>query len=283
MKVISLINMKGGVGKTTLTINIAHFLSERNDKKILIIDIDPQFNATQCLFSGEEYVKYIKEKKDTIVSLFDDSIRTTVSSVEGIKEEQPRLLSDIKPFEVSDELHILPGNLELFKLSMSSGSGRENRLKQYIRQINASQSYDYVLIDTPPTPSVWMTSALIASDYYLIPVKPDPMSFVGIDLLENIISSKRDAYDLTIKCIGLIFTMVEREDSVVYRQALASVKGNKWRNYYYKKYIPKRTDIAKYQLNKQFILDTNDKFTKLCLSGVVTELETRIENEAIKK
>lgn len=275
--------MKGGVGKTTLTINIAHFLSERNDKKTLIIDIDPQFNATQCLFSGEEYVDYIKEKKDTIVSLFDDSIRTTVSSVEGIKEEQPRLLADIKPFKVSDNLHILPGNLELFKLSMSSGSGRENRLKQYLKRINKKENYDYVLIDTPPTPSVWMTSALIASDYYLIPVKPDPMSFVGIDLLENIISSKRDAYDLAIKCIGLIFTMVERDDSVVYKQALASVKSNKWKKYYYKKYIPKRADIAKYQLNKQFILDTNDNFAKLSLAGVVTELETRIENENNKK
>lgn len=274
--------MKGGVGKTTLTINIAHFLSKRNGKKVLIIDIDPQFNSTQCLFSGTEYVEHIKNKNDTIVSIFDDSVKTNVSSIEGIKEEEPRLLSDIEPVALNELLHILPGNLELFKLNMSSGSGRENRLKQYLKKINKIENYDYVLIDTPPTPSVWMTSALIASDYYLIPVKPDPMSFVGIDLLENIISTKRDAYDLSIKCIGLVFTMVERDDSIVYRQALKNVKKSpKWKKYYYKKYIPKRADIAKYQLNKQFILDTNDNFAKLSLSGIVNELETRIENENV--
>lgn len=283
MEVISLINMKGGVGKTTLTINIAHFLSERGNKKVLIIDIDPQFNSTQCLFSGEEYVEHIKKDKDTIVSIFDDAVKTNVSSVEGIKEEKARLLSDINPVAINENLHILPGNLELFKLNMASGSGRENRLKQYLKRINKKEKYDYVLIDTPPTPSVWMTSALIASDYYLIPVKPDPMSFVGIDLLENIISSKRDAFDLSIKCIGLVFTMVEREDSIMYRQALKNVKANKWKKYCYKKYIPKRADIAKFQLNKQFILDTNDNFTKLSLAGVVNELEKRIENENIKK
>lgn len=275
--------MKGGVGKTTLTINIAHFLSKRNNNKVLIVDIDPQFNATQCLFSGEEYVEYLKKNNDTIVSIFDDSIRTSVSSVEGIREERPRLLEEIKPFEFDENLHILPGNLDLYKLNMSSGSGRENRLKQYLAKINIEQNYDYVLIDTPPTPSVWMTSALIASDYYLIPVKPDPMSFIGIDLLENIINDKRDAYDLSIKCIGLVFTMVEREDSVVYRQALQSVKNNKWNQYCYGKFIPKRADIAKYQLNKQFILDAADDGTKLSLSGVVTELKKRIQDENIKK
>lgn len=275
--------MKGGVGKTTLTINIAHFLSKRENKKVLIIDIDPQFNSTQCLFSGEEYMEHVKKDKDTIVSIFDDAVKTSVSSVEGIKEEKARILSDINPVAINENLHILPGNLELFKLSMASGSGRENRLKQYLKRINKKEKYDYVFIDTPPTPSVWMTSALIASDYYLIPVKADPMSFVGIDLLENIINSKRDAFDLSIKCIGLVFTMVEREDSIMYQQALKNVKATKWKKYYYKKYIPKRADIAKFQLNKQFILDTNDNFTKLSLAGVVNELEKRIENENIKK
>lgn len=276
--------MKGGVGKTTLTVNIAHFLSERSNKRVLIIDIDPQFNSTQCLFSVDEYVEHVKAKNDTIVSIFDDVVKTNVSTIEGIKEEKARLLADINPVKINDNLHILPGNLELYKLNMASGSGRENRLKQYLKRINKKMNYDYVLIDTPPTPSVWMTSALIASHYYLIPVKPDPMSFVGIDLLETIIISKRDAFDLSIKCIGLIFTMVERDDSIMYRQALKNVKENKkWKKYYYKKYIPKRAEIAKFQLNKQFILDTNDSIAKLALTGVVNELEKRIEDENNKK
>lgn len=60
MKVISFVNMKGGVGKTTLAVNMADFLSYRYAKKVLLIDVDPQFNATQCLLNGDDYVEYIR-------------------------------------------------------------------------------------------------------------------------------------------------------------------------------------------------------------------------------
>lgn len=277
MKTICLINMKGGVGKTTLTINLADFLTKRENDKILLIDIDPQFNTTQCLFSGEEYVKYLEEEKDTIMKIFDDTVKRKVSTVKGITPTELRELKDIKPHKISANLHILPGNLELYKLEMASGSGKENKLKQYLDEINKIEKYDFVLIDTPPTPSVWMTSALIASDYYLIPVKPDPMSFVGIDLLENIIEQKKDAYNLQIICLGLIFTMVEREDSKVYKKALDFVnKDSKWKNLLFAKYIPKRTEIANLQLEKRFILDTGDTSIKTALAGIVKEFKDRL-------
>ena len=269
--------MKGGVGKTTLTINIADFLSRRENQKVLIIDIDPQFNTTQCLFTGEQYVKHLKDEKDTILKIFDDTVKRKISTVKGISPTDQKELKDIKPHIISKYLHILPGNLELFKVEMASGSGKENKLKQYIEEINQIEQYDFVLIDTPPTPSVWMTSALIASNSYLIPVKPDPMSFIGIDLLENIVEQKKDAYNLDIKCIGLVFTMVERDDSIVYRNALQNVnKDPKWKNLLFKKYIPKRTEIAKLQLEKKFILDCDDPVSKSSLSSIVKELKARL-------
>lgn len=267
--------MKGGVGKTTLTINLADFISRRENEKVLIIDIDPQFNSTQSLLSGEQYVKYLDEDKDTILKIFDDSVKRSVSTVSGTKKTTT-VLKDIKPYKISDNLHLLPGNLELYKLEMASGSGKENKLKQYIEEINKIENYDYVLIDTPPTPSVWMTSALIASDYYLIPVKPDPMSFVGIDLLENIVEQKREAYNLSIKCLGLIFTMVEREDSIIYQNALKNVNRDKrWKSLLFNKYIPKRAEIAKLQLEKRFILDSDDDFTKNSLANIIRELKAK--------
>ena len=279
MKVISLINMKGGVGKTTLATNLCDCLSRRNQKKVLLVDIDPQFNSTQCLFSGDEYVEYISKDNDTIINIFDDSIRTATSTVNGATQSDSRELKEIKPYKFKENFYILPGNLELFKINMPSGSGREYRLKKYLREINSIEKFDYVFIDTPPTPSVWMTSALIASNYYLIPVKPDPISFIGIDLLETIIDTKRDDYDLELNCLGLVFTMIEREDSIVYRKALEKVESDKWKNLKFAKYIPKRTDVAKFQLNKQFILDTNDRDLMTSLTGIVSELEKRIEDE----
>ncbi len=278
MKVISLINMKGGVGKTTLSTNICHCLSKRNNKKVLLIDIDPQFNATQCLFTGEEYIQHLKDNKDTIVSVFEEK-RNIARTVEGLSKKQSKELKEISPVQVKNNFYILPGHLELYRIEMAAGSGKENRLKRYIQEIATRIKIDFVIIDTPPTPSIWMTSALIASDYYLIPVKPDPISYTGIDLLKTIIDDKKEDFDLKIKCIGLVFTMVEREDSIVYKSALSKIESEEWKRYKYRKYLPKRTDVAKYQLNKSFILDRDDRSLKTALVGIVDELIERIEKD----
>lgn len=278
MNVISLINMKGGVGKTTLSTNICDALNRRYNKKVLLIDIDPQFNATQCLMSGEEYIEHLKLDKDTIINIFEDKSRSIANTVTGIGEKVPKQLNEISPIEFRHGFHFLPGNLDLYRIEMASGSGREHRLKRYITEIQQIENYDFVIIDTPPTPSVWMTSALLASNYYLIPVKPDPISYTGIDLLKTIIEDKREDLNLTISCIGLILTMVEREDSIVYRKAVEQIESGNWREFKFQKMIPKRTDIAKFQLNKTFILDSDDGFVKASLVGIIDELIYRIEN-----
>lgn len=280
MKVISLINMKGGVGKTTLSTNICHCLSKRYNKKVLLIDIDPQFNATQCLFSGDEYVKHLESGGDTIITVFEEK-RKTASSVDGLSEKKNKELKDIEPV-LSEGFYILPGNLELYRIEMAAGSGKENRLRKYIHEIDAKYNFDFVIIDTPPTPSIWMTSALIASDYYLVPVKPDPISYTGIDLLKTIVDDKKDAFDLKIKCIGLVFTMVERDDSIVYRGALAKIDSSDWKGYKYRKHIPKRTDVAKYQLDKYFMLNVGDSALSSALVDIVEELMTRIDDDGKK-
>lgn len=277
MTVISLINMKGGVGKTTLSTNICDALNRRYNKKVLLIDIDPQFNATQCLISGEEYIEHLKSEKDTIISIFEDKSRSITNTVSGIGEKMSKPLNSILPIEFRPNFDFLPGNLDLYRIEMASGSGREHRLKRYITEIQIIKNYDFVIIDTPPTPSVWMTSALLASNYYLIPVKPDPISYTGIDLLKTIIEDKREDLNLTINCIGLVLTMVEREDSIVFRKALEQIESGNWSKFRYQKYIPKRTDIAKFQLNKSFILDSDDSIAKSSLVGIIDELLNRIE------
>lgn len=277
MRVISFINMKGGVGKTTLSTNFCYNLAVREGKKVLLVDMDPQFNATQCFFSGDDYVKYCQDGNDTVVSLFQEKV-LKVSTVAGTSLSTEKQYKDIKPFKYKDNLYLLPGDLNLYKISMESGGGKEFRLKNYLEEIDSEYHFDYVVIDTPPTPSVWMTSALIASTYYVIPVKPDPLSYTGVDLLRIVIEDKVSNFGLHLRCAGLVMTMVEQQ-TIVYNKALEWVNNDPhWSQYLTSKCILKRTNIPKWQLSNTFINDINDPDLKLGLSGVVNEIIQNIDN-----
>lgn len=228
-KVISFINMKGGVGKTTLTINIGDKLSKRN-KKVLIIDMDPQFNATQSLLlykvkqtstcseelsttnldekivmdeiSSTEYYKRLSEDKKTVLQMFESPNLT-----------KPR---DNICEEIKNNLFLIPGDLQLSKEITGDTSNKVGAVYKFLNDNNILNDYDYVLIDCPPTWSILTHSSLVASDYYVIPSKVDLYSSIGIKLLEEQIHAKiysDSMYQLSnrkLKQLGVIFTLVHR-------------------------------------------------------------------------
>ncbi|BDF69483.1 hypothetical protein CE91St41_04620 [Oscillospiraceae bacterium] len=274
MKIVSLINMKGGVGKTTLAVNLADFISNRYKKKMLVVDVDPQFNATQCIISGDEYMKYIERGGDTVIDVFDSTVKHSTSIVDGSSLQEPRPIDAIIPYKSKRGFDLLPSKLDLFRYEMASGQGKELRLKHYLHSI--SEEYDICIIDSPPTPSAWMASALIASDYYLIPVKPDPISMTGIDLLEGIINEKRDNYGCHCECCGVVFTMVEK-NTLVFRTAQSYFSSSKkWGKYLYTKMLPKRTDIARGQLSNVFIRDIDNSDLRAEFAGLAQEFLSRL-------
>ena len=273
MKVISLINMKGGVGKSTLATNIANHLSDKLGQKILLIDIDPQFNATQCVMDTSKYVAHMKSGGDSICDIFYSS-KIRLSTMTGPLVNTPKELADITPIQLNDNFHIVPGSLGLYKIEMKPGKGIENKLRRFLKI--HENDYDYVIIDTPPTPSVWMSSALIASDYYLIPAKPDPLSITGIDLLDSIINEKRENFDLKIECAGIVFNMVEG-NSNLYEESLRYFNNQKrWRNKIFKSYLSKRTELARNQTRGLFINNLTDEDMKFSLSKITDELLSRV-------
>lgn len=275
MKVISLINMKGGVAKTTLSVNIADYLNRRSKKSVLVIDVDPQFNATQCLMSPSDYVAYISEGKDTIINVFDRNFRPSISFVEGSATRSPKKLEEIEPLTIKPGFKLLPGALDLYKLEMAPGEGREYRIRNYLNTVR--EEYDYVIIDTPPTPSVWMTSALLASDHYLIPVKPDPISMTGIDLLNGIISEKTENFGIKINCCGVVLTVIE-ENTITYKNAISNLdNADRWRGKRFARGLPKRTAVAREQLLQRMILDMDDSHLKSNFASIVNELIERTD------
>lgn len=277
MVVISFVNMKGGVGKTTMAVNVADFLTDRNSKRVLLIDVDPQFNATQCLLKGQDYVTYLKQGGSTIVDIFNYKKNASVSVVEGTSEKISKNYDSIKPYHTERGFDLIPSQLDLFRFEMTPGQGTENRLKNYLNHIKGLDEYDICIIDCPPTPSVWMTSALIASDYYLIPSKPDPISMTGLDLLEGIIKERKENYGCNCQCAGLVLTVVEKNTNV-YREAVAYFsQSSKWKSYLYEPVVLKRTIIAKEQLNGTFILDIDDSELLRSFSGITQEFLRRVE------
>lgn len=270
MAVISVVNMKGGVAKTTLATNLADALVRRQGRKVLLVDLDPQFNATQCLVSPEKYVKSRAAGQPTIVSIFDDA-PMAVSVVEGVKAQVPIALKDIRPWKIKDKFDLLPGDLELYRLEMGGGQGREQRLKRYLEAINATENYDFVIIDTPPTPSHWMMAALLASDGYIVPVKPEPLSRTGIDLLRGVVERFSQNYGHPIECVGVVLTIVET-NTIVYKEAVDFLDKNPvWAGKRFAASLPKRVKLARGQGRQALIFDLDDNDLKRGITGIAKE------------
>ncbi len=205
--VIAFMNMKGGVGKTTLCVNLADCLARHFDKKVLLIDLDPQFNATQYLISQETYMRELYTTELTINKIFMDS-QVKPSLLDGeIKVDKPDT-SNLE-YEISNNLYIVPGDLTLVNLEKNNRSTKEHKLRRYIEQNNLKEKYDYIFIDCPPTQSIYTLAAFFASDYYIMPVKPDFLSTLGINLFRKNIEELNDELPHKLECLGIIFTLVQ--------------------------------------------------------------------------
>jgi chromosome partitioning protein len=214
MQVISFINMKGGVGKTTLAVNVAYGLAHWHGKKVLIIDTDPQFNATQSLVDDDVYLQHINdETKGTLYDIFAPRRPGPVRSVSGTAKNINRQDMSLGActFRIAHNtpsggrLDLIPSNLGLIELEFSQ-RGTERRLKAFIE--TKAQGYDYVIIDCPPTISLFSQAAILASAKYLVPIKPDPLSVIGLPLLERWLENFTSDNGIAVARVGLVFTMV---------------------------------------------------------------------------
>jgi chromosome partitioning protein len=271
-KVITVINMKGGVGKTTLSVNIAYLMCVRH--KVLLVDIDPQFNATQYLVDQEEIIAHFKNKKtvyDIMVPAKGDDI--SLSTKRKSANANPILLDDyiIPVYEFRNgRLDLIPSSLKLINFETNK-RGTENLLKRFIEE--KCSHYDFVIIDCPPTLSLLTLSAYLASQYYLIPIKPDYLSSLGLPLLERGLQEYEETHGHTLELLGIVFTMVNHQANLS-KEIMNSIKASGWEcfrnnsshstmvaqsvkslsNFYYyakfKRYATEFREITKELLNK---------------------------------
>lgn len=220
-KVVSTINLKGGVGKTQMTVALAEFLALLHSKKVLLIDLDPQTNATVSLIDENKWL--VKDQKgETLLQLFKDKLEWTskfdinkviiknVSNVAGGIPNLDLLPSSLGLISIQDSLPLIPAGRFYVTSPVTL-------LKEAISDV--LEEYDFVLIDCPPNLGIITLNGIYISDYYLIPCIPDILSTYGIpqilDRLKNFISETK----IGTTALGIVISMYRAQsrlhDSII--------------------------------------------------------------------
>lgn len=191
-KVIAITNQKGGVGKTTTTVNLGVGLSMYHDKKVLLIDADPQSSLTASLLKGQN----------------PDQLEMTLTTVmEATIEDRP--IDEFSGILHHDEgVDLLPSNIELsgMETGLFNIMSREYVLRNYIDSVR--KNYDYILIDCMPSLGMMTINALVAADSVIIPPQPSFLSTKGLNLLLHSINKIKRGINPSLKIDGILFTMV---------------------------------------------------------------------------
>ncbi|MDB2360177.1 AAA family ATPase [Alphaproteobacteria bacterium] len=215
--IITIANQKGGVGKTTTVVNLATALASI-DKKVLVIDMDPQYNSSMS-FNAYDANK-------SIYKVFSNDVEINNAI-------QPSLIPNLNVISACEDLAAA-------EYELADDDNRNFLLKKYIG--NIKENYDYIFIDTPPTLGLLTISSLTASDEVLIPVQCEFFALEGLSKLIKTIDIVKSNLNPVLKLNGIILTMYDK------RNSLSSLIENEAREYFdtnvYKFNVPRNVTLS---------------------------------------
>ncbi len=292
MDIISFINYKGGVAKTTLAANISAELAYRG-KRVLVVDLDPQTNLTFSFIDLNEWQKLDKEGK-TIKHWYDEFLDADEdASLRDLIIQPDKINRKLTAMRSSGCVHIISSHLELINVDMELatryGGNSErtirssflrlfSRLKKGLDELK--EDYDLVIIDCPPNFNIVTQNAIIASNKYLVPAKADFLSTLGIDQLVRHIEDLKVKYNNYVdkddssrwekidpQLTGVVFTMIN-----VYDEKPIQAQNN---------YIH-QVDRNGYPVFEKFVRNNNTLFASSPEYGVPVVLNEDVEGLYLK-
>ncbi len=211
-RILSFINLKGGVAKTTTTVGTATALAERYHKRVLVIDMDPQTNATVMLI-GDEKWQQLDAAGHTLFTLFEENLFPGKKGTFSLPDTIQKGVGNIKNV---DGLDLLPSSIRmiriqdrLFEIERKTDFGEKawEVLRSAVEEL--VRYYDYVLIDCPPNLGILTQNALYISDYFIIPSVPDILSTYGITEILKELSDVSQQWSKEVICLGIVATKVK--------------------------------------------------------------------------
>ena len=277
-KVISFINLKGGVGKTTTAVNIAATLAKKGSE-VLLIDLDPQTNATVSVISQQKWQER-HDARQTLYHLFDDMLHGTTNFDIGNV-----IMANVGGV---NGLDLLPSSLHLVEIQ-DDIPDMDN--KAYVSHVDVlgnaladrTDDYDYVIIDCPPNLGAITLNGINISDYYVVPTVPDILSKIGISLILNRIQNfKKKKKTCEIQLGGIIFTKVDYRTNL-HQATMDELRAGEQSEYVFNSEFPQRISVAEAPIDSRPFLTSptakkkNDwKDVNRLIQKITTEFTTRL-------
>lgn len=236
---VSMINMKGGVGKTTLATQIAWHATRYLDRKVLLIDLDPQANASQSVMSPQTYVSYLDHSGLTVADIFEQFTPTGTASGSPKKLDLLKTIYNRVKYKDGGLLDIVPSRLEL-SWTLRNPTGKETLLARFVAKVE--EHYDLIIIDCSPTDSILTDAAYHCSRYILVPIRAEFLASIGFPLLNRSVKAFQMQHeDKLIEVCGLVFNdfyrgNVKREHKLARKDVRDKASKNGW--YVFKNDIP---------------------------------------------
>lgn len=275
VRVITINNFKGGVSKTSTNNGIAYILSEQMDYKTLVIDIDPQADATDTLLltyniEVEEPTDENEQMKTSYNGILKNDLYTTLSDSLDVNDCVVNLSENLDIIPSSFDMIGFPHLLEDLGYNRTNGSTVLNQLIEPIKN-----NYDFILIDTPPTISDYSSNAIYACDYSLIVMQTHRRSFKAVSKFIDYLAMFREIYQADYEIAGIIPVMFKK-DGKVDKTVLKDAQ-EKYGEHLFKHYIHQRDRVKLWDETGITNNDFHDKRTHEMYFNITKNLLEEIE------